>query len=69
MISRLEAEQTDLHLRHDHFKRVGLSNLIYRLRMFYYSEAKINFYNSPSDGGAVVEIELPLVDKLKGESE
>ncbi|MFB9327071.1 sensor histidine kinase [Paenibacillus aurantiacus] len=39
---------------------VGLSNLIYRLHMFYGGEADIAFYNDGPAGGAVVEVTLPL---------
>jgi two-component system, sensor histidine kinase YesM len=59
-LQRLGREQVDFQASHDHFKQVGLSNLIYRLRMFYPAEAEISFYNSPVDGGAVVDITLPL---------
>ncbi|TYP73159.1 sensor histidine kinase [Paenibacillus methanolicus] len=49
---------------------VGLSNLIYRLHMFYGEEADISFRNDGQAGGAVVEVVLPLRDdnmSAKGE--
>ncbi|MGG1517551.1 histidine kinase [Paenibacillus oryzisoli] len=63
-LQRLSGEQADQQASHDHFKQVGLSNLIYRMRMFYHQEAILHFDNSAVDGGAVVEITLPL---MKGE--
>ncbi|OXS53718.1 hypothetical protein B1A99_29135 [Cohnella sp. CIP 111063] len=52
------------------YTRVGLSNLIYRLRSFYETEASAAFYNDPVHGGAVVEVLLPLrydADDAEGE--
>lgn len=49
---------------------VGLSNLIYRLQMFYGGEADIAFRNDGPAGGAVVEVTLPLrLDNTSTEGE
>lgn len=64
-LARLRREQAASSSRQYNFKQVGLSNLIYRLHMFYYSEADIVFYNAPIHGGAVVEITLPLQYKME----
>jgi two-component system sensor histidine kinase YesM len=64
-LSRLRMEQADSLSHQYNFKKVGLSNLIYRLHMFYFTEADIAFYNAPNHGGAVVEITLPLRFKLE----
>lgn len=57
---RLRMEQEDQETRPYTFTQVGLSNLIYRLYMFYQTEAEIQFYNDPDSGGAVVEVILPV---------
>ncbi|MEC0226344.1 sensor histidine kinase [Paenibacillus alba] len=64
-LTRLTREQADSHAHTYHFKQVGLSNLIYRLHMFYLAEADIMFSNDPVRGGAVVEVFLPLQGKLE----
>lgn len=61
---RLKQEQADSHAHQYRHNQVGLSNLIYRLHMFYSGEAKITFLNDPVSGGAVVEVLLPLQDQL-----
>lgn len=61
---RLKQEQADSHAHQYRHNQVGLSNLIYRLHMFYSGEAKITFLNDPVSGGAVVEVVLPLQDQL-----
>ncbi|MCY9663447.1 histidine kinase [Paenibacillus alginolyticus] len=61
---RLTQEQADSHAHQYRHNQVGLSNLIYRLHMFYSGEAKITFFNDPVSGGAVVEVFLPLQDSL-----
>ncbi|TXK77034.1 sensor histidine kinase [Paenibacillus sp. N3.4] len=64
-LARLTREQADSHAHSYHFKQVGLSNLIYRLHMFYLAEADIIFTNDLVTGGAVVEVFLPLQGKLE----
>lgn len=60
VLARLRAELArDPRHRYD-YTGVGISNLIYRLHMFYAGEADIRFYNDASSGGAVVEVILPL---------
>ncbi|WP_173115923.1 cache domain-containing sensor histidine kinase [Paenibacillus qinlingensis] len=61
---RLTQEQADSHAHQYRHNQVGLSNLIYRLHMFYAGEAKITFFNDPVAGGAVIEVLLPLQDSL-----
>ncbi|CAN7282067.1 ATP-binding protein [Paenibacillus sp. LjRoot153] len=61
---RLTQEQADSHAHQYRHNQVGLSNLIYRLHIFYAGEAKITFFNDPVAGGAVVEVLLPLQDSL-----
>ncbi|MNG02809.1 hypothetical protein D3C84_858530 [compost metagenome] len=64
-LARLRQEQADSHAHPYRHNQVGLSNLIYRLHMFYSGEASITFFNDPVAGGAVVEVLLPLQDKLE----
>jgi two-component system, sensor histidine kinase YesM len=68
-LARLRGEQAGFQRHQYTYTGVGLSNLIYRLYMFYSSEADIRFYNHPNHGGAVVEVILPLkykTDNMEG---
>lgn len=62
VLARLVQEQADCRIMKPQATRVGLSNLIERLHMFYGGEAVIHFGNgSGGEGeGAVVELFLPL---------
>lgn len=61
VLDRLMQEQADFRSVTAQTNRVGLSNLIYRLQMFYGSRAAIHFHNEPDRKGAVVELFLPLL--------
>lgn len=60
-LQRLHEELNAADNGYDRSRQVGLSNLIYRLRMFYQAEGAMTFYNLPDGGGAVVDITLPLM--------
>ncbi|MCD1257271.1 histidine kinase [Paenibacillus athensensis] len=59
-LTRLQEEQGAADNGFDRSRQVGLSNLIYRLRLFAQAQGAMAFYNLPDGGGAVVEITLPL---------
>lgn len=66
VLSRLRGELARDHRRpHYDYTGVGISNLIYRLHMFYAGEAQIMFYNDTGTGGAVVEASLPMRTKRR----
>jgi two-component system sensor histidine kinase YesM len=47
-------------LPHADSSRLGILNVIHRLKLRYSGEAEIRFYNETESGGAVVRIRLPL---------
>ncbi|OCT12976.1 hypothetical protein A8709_21885 [Paenibacillus pectinilyticus] len=63
-LARLTKESADTQGHSYRHNQVGLSNLIYRLHMFYSGEAKICFFNDPISGGAVAQVSLPLQANL-----
>lgn len=53
--------QSDNYFSKDFDKHIGIWNVQRRCQLYYHSEVRILFFNSPQ-GGAVVEMALPILD-------